>query len=174
MNETNVVPNPAIAMMKANSEVGPTFNLEAKLPARLVVVEQVSHHRENSDPFIWTSRYSVNLIEQDEQSYSRELTADEKWIGLDCGWFRDENGVKSVSQLLIDNREGGPSQTYLTEEQKSSIEARVIEVSLRGDLIDDVKIPPRERMAIRPSNLSKIKLRCSKGRAKICISLIPA
>lgn len=134
---------------------------------RLAVVENIYFIPPGEQPTGISNRHERKLL-SDEQPYIRHAKLGVEWTKLDTGW------LKKGSTLAIRNEEGLALQTIPTDEQTQEIDAKVIEVSLRGDGVVDLLLLPRgDSCRFCPLNPETIFLRCRRGKARVNITLYP-
>ncbi len=111
-------------------------------PARLVVVETVSHIGE--EIVSADSRFSRNL-ESDEQPFSRKVYVGQDWAPLECGW------IKEASMLVLECIGAAPIQLG-TEVTGWTKKTQTIPMT--------APIMPGESIRLPPHRLDKLRI-CS-------------
>lgn len=134
--------------------------------ARLTVVDTVYYQSPEMQATSAESRFSRPLDTLDEQPYIRRMKVTEEWAPLDCGWLNE------CSMLMLVNEEGKGLEKIPTEEEKTEISKRVIEVRFGSETVEWL-ILPGESLRGYPINPKLMFIRCRNGCAKLTINLFP-
>lgn len=155
------LPNPAIA---ASNEVIPVEKRE--VADRVTVVETVYFNNHNDQPISYQSGFACELETKEEQPYIRHSKAGEEWQPLDMGWLNDKAGI-----VVVQNEEGKNPPVKLSDAEKESLAAKVLEVS--SSKIDSfvLLLPPGESLRIR--TLSQLSIRSRSGKTKFVVCAMP-
>jgi hypothetical protein len=166
-------PRPAAVINPAGSAAGPGPGFgsgprpdpDPRRPppttSRLTVVGTVFCQSPRGRVTAVETRFS-RIINKDEQSYSRELTADEEWRPLPTGW------VPTAAHFVLENREA-PLRPREPEDLN-----RIIELSCRADPPGaSWEIRPGEDMRGTPRGMDDFRVRCPRGVARFLLTLIP-
>lgn len=144
---------------------------------RVTVMESICHENENGPHQIPLSPFSYSL-QSDEQTYSRIMTVGSDWVKMDTGWLGE-----SVSMIHLYNMEGKLGPHRPTDEQKSEIESRVIQVAVAIEGLPKVPcsyLSPKRSIRLQcdggegKQNLSSYYwVRCTAGKCRLQVSALP-
>ena len=124
------------------------------------------YYEKNNEEPTYVSCVMEDLISPtEEEPYQRKLKIDESWNVLDVGW------IERVGYILIRNTGRvftvHPSDEVKEAEKKKSIFVRC------GDGDGDWEIPPKGFLIVKPTDVSKVELRCGLEETTIHISIFP-
>jgi hypothetical protein len=102
------------------------------------------------------------------QPYIRTLEASLHWQSLDCGWLKEASLLHLLNPFPLFEKQP-------TKEEADAAEALVVELGIRiGSEVDTIAyVPPGESPTFRPSDLSKLMVRCQTGTAEFRLTLFP-
>jgi hypothetical protein len=113
----------------------------------------------------------LRKLKTDEQPFIRHTNVGDQWVKFDCGW------VEKPSMIVVENREGIWVQVNPTQEERSEVKKRIVEVCFAPRAKDedrcDISIPPGEVLRFSPTDASMLMIRCRHGRAKIVVHAFP-
>lgn len=136
--------------------------------AQMTVVSSVYFQSPEEQPIQTEYRYTRPLASE-EQPYARSLKVGPEWVLLDCGWVRE------AALVVLENLEGTRLQKVPTEEERVSIDSRVVEISFsRQDPSPALTVRPGGGCQFEPTELTSIRVRCRDGVAKCSLLIIPA
>lgn len=140
---------------------------------RVTVVHRVMCQQVGENPFPIETGFA-RWLETDEQPVGRTCKVGEEWTPLYHGW------LESAGILIVVNEEGRRLAVVPTAEEAKEIDEKIVEVGISSPYMGKefiqpfTTIPPRgEDMRINPIDLTRLRLRCRKGTARVTISLIP-
>lgn len=130
--------------------------IEKAIPEdRIVVVENVYHQTEETNPVMVESRFSKKINSQ-EQPYTRIMKVGPPLVPVDLGWLKDA----PLSMLLLQNAS--------PKGEKGS----TVEVCGRTPVADYI-LPPGESLRVQPVEGFAPLLRCPEGQAKVIVTAYP-
>ncbi len=137
---------------------------------RVTVVCQAYFHQPMDQPSGVEMRWGRWLNAEDEQPWIRRMTIGDEWSVVDAGWNAD-----SLSLLTIEN-EFSRYQVMPTPEERRDDDAKLVELSLRGDGVTDFLLRPGEGMflPLAPERVIRLRVRCQLGSTKIVVRSFPA
>jgi len=143
------------------------------IPDRITVVELVYHQvNGEEDATCSEARFSRQLETSGEYPYVRHTKATEEWQHLDLGWIADVG----CSMLTIENNEGYFKQRLPTEDEKTEVDKKAIELGYSpyaSPILSCFLIPPKESFRCCPSNAKDLMIRCQSGEAKYTLTVFP-
>ena len=145
---------------------------ERQLPARLVVVETISHQEMIAQPQQTRNKF-IRKLETHEEPYQRKFVATEQWQILDFGWLAS----LGPGMVVLLNREGEAIQRVPTPEQLTESKARMIKVGLRPEsgvpIVDFCRVRPGESCRFEPLEAITYFVRCAAGEAPCTVIAYP-
>lgn len=155
-------------LSRGNNESLPRFTPTAF--SRLTVVETIYHQSADGDATVIGKPYN-RILFSGEQLYPRVLTIGQEWVDISKGCW-----LERASQLVLHNNEGKQVQVIMTEEERSKLTERMVEIGVQvGDVVEAFSSIPPGGESCRISNpyIKKLRIRCVKGTAKVVISIVP-
>lgn len=142
--------------------------------SRITLVETIYHTPARGDAMTSTARFS-RWLRSNEQVYGpRRFLAGTSWTPIDLGWFVDEK----MSMLVLSNEEGKYLSTQPTEEERTALASRVIELGISPtprpiDYLPFTYLPPGECLRLPVIDGSILAVRCRAEKAICLITLFP-
>lgn len=139
--------------------------------ARLGIVEQIYCYPPGAAPTLIDLREGL-WLETDEQPYQRKLKVGPEWQHLDCGWL-EGNGT---SLLVLVNEEGKHLTVVPSEQQKTALALRVVDVGVfsQGLLATVAVLRPGLSLRFEPADAKALRLRSRSGEARVTLTLFPS
>lgn len=134
--------------------------------ARIVVKDVLYHQVAGEQPTMFDLPGFTRQLKSDEQVYHRKLTVGEDWQSIDVGWLHGCCGM-----LILENLEGRFIQVQPTDNERSCVEARVVDVRFGEEV--GVVLLPRESVRFQPFDVSKVFMRCRLSTARVSINVVP-
>ena len=134
---------------------------------RLVVKEQVYFQPEHRQPLAFGSNFSA-WIDGSVQPYDRWLEIGSQWQPIDIGW------VKSPAIIFIANEAGHDLWVIPTDEQRSDIARRVLEIGCEanGETMPICFVPPNQSFRIHPAHIGSLRIRCRHDSCEVRIVVL--
>ena len=123
------------------------------------------YEKYNEEPTYVNSVMESLVPPTEEEPYQRKLKIDESWRALDIGW------IERVGYILIQNT-GRSFTVHPTDEVKEEEEKKSILIR-SGDGDGDWEIPHKGFLLVKPTDVSKVELRCALKETVIHISVFP-
>jgi hypothetical protein len=123
------------------------------------------HESAGEEPVSVSSEFSY-MLQNREQPYTRRLVVGEEPMELDCGW------VENPEWVMVQNRTGVGLQVQPTPEEAAAIAAAVVVLALAGS-DTGITIAPGRGQPVPLEDVSRWRLRCRKGTAKVTIYVFP-
>lgn len=98
---------------------------------RLTVVDKVYHQPMSGGEAFCCETTFDRWLDSDESVYSRKIKVGSEWKRLHFGWFTDES--KPVGMLVIRNDEGKHLQANLSQEEKTNLAKKMLEIGILPD-----------------------------------------
>lgn len=124
--------------------------LASPLRDRMTVVDKVYHQpMKGGDAFCCETTFD-RWLNSEESVYSRKMKVGNEWKKLHLGWFTDEG--KPIGMLVIRNDEGKHLQVNLSDEEKTELAKKVLEVGtvIRPHRLDGVAADVLHTTCVNP------------------------
>jgi hypothetical protein len=136
---------------------------------RVTVVGGVYHQSGDLPPTCTPSSFGA-MLQTDEAPFScPRATAAEEWSAVPVGWL-DECSLVGIKNLGPD-----PSGKVPTEEEKSALAAKVLEVCSGKDFVEGGAwlVHPGHDMRACPGDLRSLRVRCRSGKTRYSVTVFP-
>ncbi len=147
---------------------------ESPEKARLIVAGNIYYQNGQSEhENVVVPLSSIDILDSDEQPFSRLCWVEEKWQKIELGWIKD------CSLLVIENRgyqlgNTRPSDEERKAEQQAKIAVASGNIEDPNGLCSICYLPPQRKLILPyPIGFRFFCLRCMSSKVKVKIDLFP-